>query len=220
MSFILMKILESSPYRYDKSIKILTLGKIEKAYDRLVQHVEAGSYVLDIGCGTGILTIKAAKKGAKVFGIDINPEMLEIAEKKSVKEKLEEKVVLKEMGVAELDSLKEGQFDVVMSGLCFSELSEQEILYTLREITRLLKEGGLLLFADEIKSSSFLKRVVNFILKLPLIILTYLFTQTSTRAISKIEEKFKQAGFTILSVQKNKLENFIEIIAQKEKKAK
>ena len=35
----------------------------------------------DIECGTGLFTIRAAEKGAKVKGIDINPAMLEIAEK-------------------------------------------------------------------------------------------------------------------------------------------
>ena len=68
MSYVLMKILESAPYRYDKGIRILTLGKIDKAYDRLTERIKKNDKVLDIGCGTGMLTIRAAMKGATVTG--------------------------------------------------------------------------------------------------------------------------------------------------------
>ena len=39
--------------------------------------------MLDIGCGTGLLSIRAINKGASVVGIDINPQMLEIAAKRA-----------------------------------------------------------------------------------------------------------------------------------------
>ena len=32
--YILMKILESAPSRYDTGIRLLTLGRLDKAYDR------------------------------------------------------------------------------------------------------------------------------------------------------------------------------------------
>ncbi|MEK5039029.1 class I SAM-dependent DNA methyltransferase [Sporosarcina sp. FSL K6-3457] len=40
----------------------------------------AGKRVLDIGCGTGLLSVKLAKIGAKVTGIDLSAEMLAVAE--------------------------------------------------------------------------------------------------------------------------------------------
>jgi len=42
-----MKILESAPYLYDKGIKILTLGKIDKTYDKLIEYIREGDRVLD-----------------------------------------------------------------------------------------------------------------------------------------------------------------------------
>ncbi len=77
-----MKILESSPNRYDRGIKFLTFGKITKVYKNLASYVQRGQKVLELGCGTGNLTLELAKKGATITAIDINPEMLDIARKK------------------------------------------------------------------------------------------------------------------------------------------
>lgn len=74
-----MRILESAPDRYDEGMRILTLGRIDRAYERLASHVEPGARVLDIGCGTGALTLRAARRGARVKGIDVDAAMLEIA---------------------------------------------------------------------------------------------------------------------------------------------
>jgi ubiquinone/menaquinone biosynthesis C-methylase UbiE len=57
-----MRILESAPRRYELGIRLLTLGRLDKAYDRLASHIERGQQVLDIGCGTGALTLRAAKR--------------------------------------------------------------------------------------------------------------------------------------------------------------
>jgi len=57
-----MRILESTPKRYDRGIRILTFGKLDMAYDRMMSYVEEDK-VLDLGCGTGALALRAAKKG-------------------------------------------------------------------------------------------------------------------------------------------------------------
>ena len=119
-----MKILESAPSRYDRGIRILTLGKLDKAYDRLASHIKKGQKVLDLGCGTGALTLRVAKKGAEVKGVDVNAQMLEIAQKRVAEANLAANVKLCEMGVAELGGEKSKSYDAVTNGLCFSELTE------------------------------------------------------------------------------------------------
>ncbi len=211
MSFVLMKVLESAPHRYDKGMKILTLGKIGKVYDALTEDIKENDTVLDIGCGTGLLTLRAALKGALVTAIDINPEMLEIAKKRINELEKDTSVRFLEMGVAELDTFEESSFDIIVSGLCFSELSTDEITYALDQISRILREDGLFLLADEIKSKFFLKRIINWFIRIPLVIISYILTQTTSRTLKNIEEQVTAAGMTIKFRKSNFLENFVSL---------
>ena len=216
-TFILMKILESTPSRYDRGIYILTLGNLDKVYDRLTSHLKKDQKVLDLGCGTGALTLRAAQKGAKVKGIDINPQMLEITQKQAIKKNLLQNIILSEMGVAELGNEKSKSYDVVMSGLCFSELTASELIFTLKEINRILKPSGLLLVADEVRPKSILKRILNGLLRFPLVIITYLITHTTIHAIDNLTEKIKESGLLIESAKLNNTGNFIEVVAKNPK---
>jgi len=215
--YILMKILESAPSRYDRGIYILTLGKLDKVYDRLTSRIKKGQTILDLGCGTGALTLRAVQKGAKVKGIDINPQMLEIAQKRAIKKNLIQNIELCEMGVAELETEKSDSYDMVMSGLCFSELSKDELIFTLKEVKRILRQGGFLLVADEVKPKNILKRILNGIVKFPLVIITYIITQTTIHSIENLPEKIKESGLLIESVRLNNMENFIEVVAKNPK---
>ncbi|MBE0650311.1 MAG: class I SAM-dependent methyltransferase [Bacteroidales bacterium] len=214
-----MKILESAPDRYDKGIDILSFGKLSQAYDRLISHIQKGQKVLDIGCGTGALTIKAARRDAKVTGIDINPQMLDIAKKHAEAFHLSDRIRFIEAGVAEMESMEAKSFDVVMSGLCFSELSEDEQAYALKQIKRILKDGGMLLLADETIAGNFFLRAINLPVKIVIKIITYVLTQTGTHAIRHLPEKVKKAGFKIESLRFNKMQDFIEVTAIKYKEA-
>jgi len=216
-TYILMKILESFPSRYDRGIYILTLGKLDKVYNRLTSYIKKGQKVLDLGCGTGVLTLKAAQKGAKVKGIDINPQMLEIAKKRAIKKNLIQNIELCEMGVAELGSEESKSYDVVTSGLCFSELSEDELIYTLKEVKRILKPGGLLLIADEVKPKNISNKILNEIIRFPLKIIIYIITQTTTQAIDNLPKKIKESGLSIDSIRLNNIENFIELVVKNPK---
>jgi ubiquinone/menaquinone biosynthesis C-methylase UbiE len=213
--YALMRILESAPRRYELGIRLLTLGRLDKAYDRLASHIERGQRVLDIGCGTGALTLRAAQRGAKVKGIDINAQMLEIAEQRVKSAGCTESIELAEMGVAELDAEEALSYDTVMCGLCLSELSGDEVRYTLKQVARILRPGGLLLVADEIKPQGLGKRLIHSLVRAPLVVLTYVITQQTTHPASNLAKKLKAAGFTIISVRLNWFGSFGEFVAQK-----
>jgi len=213
-TYILMKILESAPSRYDTGIRLLTLGRLDKAYDRLTSLIKKGDRVLDLGCGTGALTLKAAQRGAKVKGIDINPRMLEIAQARAKEANLAQNIEFMEMGVVELDEEEAADFDVVMSGLCFSELTEDELNFTLKEVKRILRPGGLLLVADEVSTRKIFKKIVSLLFRAVLKMVVFIVTQTSTRAVKNLPEKVKQVGFDIVSAKLNRSDSFLELVGQ------
>jgi ubiquinone/menaquinone biosynthesis C-methylase UbiE len=214
-TYILMRILESAPRRYELGIRLLTLGCLDKAYDRLASHIEPGQKILDLGCGTGGLTLRAAQRGAKVKGIDINVPMLEIARQRVHKAGLTEIVELAEMGVAELDGGEAQAYDAVMAGLCLSELSEDEVTYTLNQVARILRPGGLLLVADEINPRGLGKRLIHALTRAPLAALAYVITQQTTHPASNLAETVMDAGLSIVSVHYNLLGSFGEFVARK-----
>jgi ubiquinone/menaquinone biosynthesis C-methylase UbiE len=214
-TYILMRILESAPSRYELGIRLLTLGRLEKAYDRLASRIVRGQRVLDLGCGTGALTLRAAQRGAKIKGIDINAQMLETAWQRVREAGLTETVNLVEMGVAELDSEETESYDAVMSGLCFSELNEHELAYTLKQVVRILKPGGLLLVADEVKPRNPLCRLIHSLIRAPLAVFTYLITQQTTHAVAGLSDNLTGAGLSVLSVDSNFLGSFSAVVAQK-----
>lgn len=217
-TYVLMRILESAPGRYDLGLRLLTLGRLERSYARLTEGIEAGQRVLDIGCGTGALTILAARQGATVKGIDISSRMLEIARQRVERADPAGTVLLEEMGLAELDGEEPDSYDVVMSGLCFSELSADEITYTLKEIRRILKPEGRLLIADEARPASWLGRTLHWTLRAPLLILTYLLTQTTTRAVADLPGKVTRAGLELEEVRFNRTGSFLELVGRKPEK--
>jgi len=210
-----MRILESAPRRYDFAIRLLTLGGLDGAYDRLASFIGHGDRVLDLGCGTGALTLRAAGNGARVNGIDINAGMLEVAQERARHAGLADKVQLREMGIAELDGEPSGGYDTVTSGLCFSELSEDEIGFALAEVTRLLRPGGLLIVVDEVRPSSFAARLVLSLVRAPLSAITRLVVGETTRPVENLPEKVGNAGLSIESVRTSRMGTLLELVARK-----
>jgi len=214
-TYVLMRMLESAPSRYDRGLRILTLGRLDGAYDRLISYVGEGQRVLDVGCGTGALVLRAAAKGAWVKGIDVNPQMLEIARRRARQAKLDHRAQWAEMGVAELENEEAASYDVVVSGLCFSELTADEVSFALTQARRVLKPRGLLLIADEVVPDSLPKRVLNAVLRIPLSVVVYLWTQTTTHAVADLPHKAQEAGFIVESTRLLNLGSLLELVARK-----
>lgn len=207
-TYVLMRILESAPHRYDRGMRLLTLGRIDRAYDAIAEYIEPNSRVLDIGCGTGALTARAARRGALVTAMDVNPEMLAIARRKIKQQGLEHRVTFDERGVAELDGQDRDSYDTVTSGLCLSELSPDELRWTLEQVRRVLIPGGLFLVADETRPPKVVARIVHWLLKAPLAVATYVFTQQTTHALRELPDRLSDAGLALSSVTSNMLGSF------------
>jgi ubiquinone/menaquinone biosynthesis C-methylase UbiE len=220
-TFVLMRLLESAPRRYDFGIRLLSLGRIGRVHERMAEQVGAGERVLDIGCGTGSLALRCAGRAARVTGIDISPQMLDMAREKVEAAGLEDQVELREMSAIDLDeAFPDGSFDAIVSSLVFSEMSEDEQGFVLRECRRLLRDGGRLVIADEVVPRSWPLRLLNRVLRLPLVVLTYILTQTTTRAVAGLEEKIAGAGFAVRVVEISLLGGLTLVVAGKSEEGK
>ncbi len=203
MSYAFMKILESAPERYDAGIDILTLGRLRQLKQDIVnEFIAKGDKVLELGCGTGSLAILCAAKGAEVTGIDLSPKMLAIARRKLKKAGLTEKIKLLRMSAMDMDTtFDDNSFNVITSTLVFSEMSREEMRYVLNQCHRVLKANGSLIIADEIMPQNPLAKFLVFLFRLPFSVIAYIFTQTTTRAVAKLDEDLRQAGFSIIKTK-------------------
>lgn len=102
-------------------------------------EIKRGSRVLDVACGTGNVSIPAAKAGAKVTGVDIAPNLLDQARKRAIAEGLQ---IQFDEGDAENLPYAAGEFDIVvtMFGAMFAPRPER----TAAELIRVTKPGGLI----------------------------------------------------------------------------
>jgi len=214
-TYVLMRILESAPERYDLGIRLLTLGRVDRVYDDLVIHVPPTARVLDIGCGTGALTLRAARRGATVKGIDADPAMLDIAARRVQESGLARRIELEELDVAELDDEDDAAYDVVTSGLVFSELDDDALGFTLRQVRRVLRPGGTLLVADEVRPRRTWARLLQRVLRAPLVVLTYLLTQQTTRPVDGLDDRIEEAGLELEAVRRNRLGGFATFVARR-----
>ncbi len=217
MSYVFMKVLESAPRRYDFGIRILSLGRIDRVHREMAEWgASDGARALDIGCGTGSLAIASARRGAQVTGIDISPLMLDIARQKVKQAGLEDSIALMETSAIELDEKFEaGSFDTIMSSLTFSELSDDEQRFVLGQCHRLLKDGGRLIIADEVVPP-WPRRALHLLVRLPLMVVTYILTQTTTGAVAQLEAKIAEADFRVEWTHRNLLGDFETVAAVRE----
>ena len=124
-------------------------GVIAKSYESgasdFVQRLQLqpGTTVLDVACGTGNLSIPAAKTGASVTGIDIAPNLIEQAISRAGHEQV---TATFEIGDAEQLPYPDSSFDVVitMYGAMFAPRPE----LAAAELLRVCRPGGRIAMAN------------------------------------------------------------------------
>ena len=111
---------------------------------RLVRHaaVGSGARVLDVGCGTGVVAITAARLGAHVTGVDLTPKLLERARESSA---IAAVVVDWHEGDAEDLPFRDEHFEIVVSQFAHMFAPRPDVVT--REMLRVLKPGGTIAFS-------------------------------------------------------------------------
>jgi 2-polyprenyl-3-methyl-5-hydroxy-6-metoxy-1,4-benzoquinol methylase len=109
--------------------------------DFLVGRIPPGGRVLEIGCGTGLLTEVLGKAGIRLTAIDVSPDLI----RRAAARVGERSPVAFSVQNAYSAGLKDASFDAVVG---ISVLHHLELAAALAEFRRLLKPGGLLLFSE------------------------------------------------------------------------
>ncbi len=100
-------------------------------------RIHPGEQVLDVACGTGNATIRAALAGGAVTGLDLTPELFEAARRRAAEAKAEVRWV---EGDAEALPFDGGSFDVVIS--TFGVMFAPRHAVAAAELARVLRPGG------------------------------------------------------------------------------
>lgn len=136
---------ERFAYIYDYLMQDVPYDKwVSYVHHQIEKHGQSGSELLDIGCGTGELTIRLAKEGFHVTGVDLSEDMLFIAKQKAENEG--QSISLFQQDMSELSGL--GTFDLITI-FCDSlnyVTSESSIQSTFRNVYEHLKDNGLFMF--------------------------------------------------------------------------
>ncbi|MGA3161747.1 MAG: methyltransferase domain-containing protein [Terracidiphilus sp.] len=101
----------------------------------------AGLEILDIGCGTGLAGVCFKDRAACLVGIDLSPEMIEVARERDIYDQLE---------IAEITEWldqTEGQFDLIVACDCLVYFGDLQPVTA--SAARRLKPGGWFAFTTE-----------------------------------------------------------------------
>lgn len=149
-------------WAYDLGCNLVGMGSRFRRKTLQFAQLLPGEHVLDIGCGTGVLTRLAAKRvenDGEVIGIDPSAEMIQVAKRSAAK--VHSKADF-QIGVVESLPFVDERFDIVLSSMMLHHLPPELKVTGLREIFRVLKPGGRLMVVDVDIPTSLIGRVLMF----------------------------------------------------------
>ena len=148
---------------YDPLVKLL--GRNEQTRGELVRraHIGPGQQVLDLGCGTGSLSVLIQQRHpeAKLTGLDPDPKALARATAKAARAGL---TIRFEQGFGDALPFADASLDRVLSSLVLHHLTREEKLAAFRDVRRVLRPGGELHVLDFGPPQGRLDRVLTHII--------------------------------------------------------
>lgn len=105
-----------------------------------------GLRILEVGCGSGALSTYLGMRGAEVVGLDVSSEMLAVARRRAEVNGVSSRVEFVDSPI-ETYAEPDGSFDVVLGNQTLHHL---ELVDAMKNIRRMLKPGGVALFAEPV----------------------------------------------------------------------
>jgi len=160
MAVAFMASLEKSPETYDKAFDEILEGRSSRIRERVLSFVSSGMRVLDLGCGPGLFSTEAARKGAYVIGVDSDIGMIERAKERSgglenTPNFIHADVLAFSEGLCSdrgemASSISSGErFNLIVSTFLLSEIEPVERDFLLRLVRDLLADDGMIVIAAE-----------------------------------------------------------------------
>jgi ubiquinone/menaquinone biosynthesis C-methylase UbiE len=106
--------------------------------------------ILEVGCGTGRLTVPVAKKCGHVTAIDFSQRMIEVAKRKSSDLS---NIEFRRVDIRRGLPFENGRFDKVLAALVINHVDNIEKFFM--EVYRVLRKGGSFVFDDIVPDSEF-----------------------------------------------------------------
>jgi len=136
---------EQFAYLYDELMKDAPYDQwVEFVKNILVKYDVHAAKLLDLACGTGELSVRFAKQGFDVTGIDLSEDMLAVAQAKAEANSV--KIPFFQQNMANLEG--QGQFNVI--GIFCDSLNylqtEDEVKSTFSNVHQHLKSNGVFIF--------------------------------------------------------------------------
>jgi ubiquinone/menaquinone biosynthesis C-methylase UbiE len=158
------------------------IERFKRRANMLTEKITRKMVVLEIGCGTGLLTQEIVKTGAEIYAIDISPQLLDIA----VKSISESNVHFQIQNAYQLD-YPDDLFDAVVGSSTLHHLDTDKAL---KEFHRVLKPGGLLLFTEPnmVNPQIFIERKLRILFK-------HISPDETAFIREPLTQKLKKSGF-------------------------
>jgi demethylmenaquinone methyltransferase / 2-methoxy-6-polyprenyl-1,4-benzoquinol methylase len=122
---------------YDLIVRLATFGQDITWKHEITRAVSHRSHILELACGTGILSSVLAQRGKSVAGIDLTFEYL-----LNLKRKLKVPIA---QGTAEVLPYRDESFDAMVSSYLAKYIDIQKVI---DECWRVLRPGGIVVFHD------------------------------------------------------------------------
>jgi ubiquinone/menaquinone biosynthesis C-methylase UbiE len=135
---------------YDSYMKVVTLWRERALREETLDlaRLAPGESYLEVGCGTGTLTIAARQRvgpAGRAAGIDIIPGMIDRCRDKAARAGLD---VSFQVGSIDAIPFPAREFDAVVGSFMIFHMSEPVRRKGIEEVHRVLKPGGRLLLLD------------------------------------------------------------------------